>query len=210
MTRSKVRLLFLLSAAVPGFCLSSSQALSSRRGSARNRPFIRQRQHSLLAASKTTGSAPTTTVSEACLLNELSGPAPRTGGSRDLAGRTKAPRTLVYDLSNPATPESPQQSVITINNTHGQVYDLSVMAVGETRYVRAAFHLIIDRVDYVLRFGQSPTDGSSALEVTRISASQFHVKTGEQGDVVRMLRGNGPGEVLLGTVLPLDLTLTDQ
>ena len=129
----------------------------------------------------------------------------------DLAGRTKTPRSLVYDLSVPADATSPHLGVITVTNTHGQVYDLSTLDVGETTFVRAAFHLSIDRVTYVVRFGQSPTDGSSALEVTRLSATEFHVRTGGQGDIARFLRGNGPGEVLLGYYrMPLDLMLTNQ
>lgn len=129
----------------------------------------------------------------------------------DLAGRTKSPRRLVYDLSVPADANSVAVGVITASNTHGQVYDLSTIAVGQTTFVRASFHLSIDGVAHVVRFGQSPTDGSSALEVTRVSASEFHVRTGGQGDVARFLRGNGPGEVLLGRYnMPLDLRLTNQ
>ena len=75
------------------------------------------------------------------------------------ARRATEPRTLTYDLNNPSW-NSPPQGVITINDTHGQIYDLSTMAVNEVKYVRAAFHLIVNRVEYVLRFGQTPNDRS--------------------------------------------------
>jgi hypothetical protein len=125
------------------------------------------------------------------------------------ARRVSEPRTLTYDLTNSV--EGPPQGIITINDTHGQIYDLSNMANGEVKYVRAAFHLIVNRVEYVLRFGQMPGDGSSALEVTRVSSEEFHVRTSNQGDRARFLRGNGPGEVLLGIYsVPVDLKLMNQ
>ena len=125
------------------------------------------------------------------------------------ASRATQPRLLIYDLSVPYT--GPARGVISINDTHGQIYDLSDMAVGEVKYVRAAFHLMINRVEYVLRFGQTPGDGSSALQVTREANDAFHVRTSGQGDLARYLQGNGPGEVLIGVYhLPVDLMLTNQ
>ena len=139
----------------------------------------------------------------------VSGSGTTNGWAWDLDGRTKTPRSLVYDLRNPV--EGASEGVIVVSNTHGQIYDLSDMQVGEVRYVRAAFHLILNRVEYVLRYGQTAGDGSSPLEVTRIADGLFHVRTGSQGDLAQYLRGNGPGAVLLGIYsVPLDLTLTNQ
>jgi len=139
----------------------------------------------------------------------VSGSGTTNGWAWDLAGRSRTPRSLIYDLRNPI--EGVSQGVIALSNTHGQIYDLSDMQVGEVRHVRASFHLIINRVEYVLRYGQTADDGSSPLEVTRIADGTFHVRTGGQGDRARYLRGNGPGAVLLGIYsVPLDLTLTNQ
>lgn len=140
----------------------------------------------------------------------VSGSGTTNGWAWDLADRRSGTRrSLVYDLRNPI--EGVSQGVIELSNTHGQIYDLSDMQVGEVRYVRAAFHLIINRVDYVLRYGQTAGDGSSLLEVTHIADGTFHVRTGGQGDLARYLRGNGPSAVLVGIYsVPLDLTLSNQ
>ena len=140
----------------------------------------------------------------------VSGSGSTNGWAFDLAAsKSKTPRRMTYDLSNPFS--GPSQGVIVLNDTHGQIYDLSDMEAGEVRNVRAAFHLIINRVDHVLRFGQSAGDGSSPLTVTRLSQGVFDVRTGAQGDLARFLRGNGPGEVLIGIYhVPIVLELTNQ
>lgn len=140
----------------------------------------------------------------------VSGSGSTNGWAFDLAARrSTTPRTLIYDLTNPS--DGAARGLVEVNDTHGQVYDLSTMTVGEIRYVRAAFHLTVNRVDYVLRFGQTSGDGSSALEVERLSESAFHVRTGAEGDLARYLQGNGPGAILLGIYhVPVDLVLTNQ
>ena len=127
------------------------------------------------------------------------------------ARRTTDPRTLTYDLSHSVDAEAPSFGVVTVNDTHGQVYDLSTMAVGEVRAVRAAFHFFINGVEYVVRFGQTLDDGSSPLIATRVSATAFEVRTDGDSDVARLLRGNGPGAILLGTYhVPLHVLLANQ
>lgn len=140
----------------------------------------------------------------------VSGSGTTNGWAFDLnARRTSERRTLTYDLNNPF--DGPQFGVVVVNDTHGQVYDLSTMTVGEVRDVRAAFHLFIDRVEYVLRFGQTTGDGSAALKVTRLSNDTFHVTNVADSDLARFLRGNGPGAVQLGIYhVPIDLLLTNQ
>lgn len=140
----------------------------------------------------------------------VSGSGTTNGWAFDLnARRTSERRTLTYDLDNPLN--GPRFGAVVVNDTHGQVYDLSTMAVGEIRYVRAAFHFFIDRVEYVLRFGQTPGDGSAALKVTRLSTDTFHVTNVADDDLARFLRGNGSGAVLLGIYhVPIDLVLTNQ
>lgn len=140
----------------------------------------------------------------------VSGSGTTNGWAFDLnARRTSERRTLTYDLSNPF--DGPQFGAVVVNDTHGQVYDLSTMTVGEVRHVRAAFHLFIDRVEYVLRFGQTPGDGSAALKVTRLSNDAFRVTNVADDDLALFLQGNGPGAVLLGVYhVPIDLVLTNQ
>ncbi len=140
----------------------------------------------------------------------VSGSGTTNGWAFDLnARRTSERRTLTYDLNNPF--DGPPFGKVVVNDTHGQVYDLSTMTEGEVRYVRAAFHLFIDRVEYVLRFGQTPGDGSAALKVTRLSNDAFHVSNLADSDLARFLQGNGPGAVLLGIYhVPIDLLLTNQ
>lgn len=133
----------------------------------------------------------------------------------DLAAkRSRLTRSLVYDLTNPDPVLGGNDlGVITIHTTHGQIYDLAAISEGETTSVRASFHLIINRVEYVLRFGQTPGDGSAPLIATR-SGSSFWIRTDSEqpdGDLARYLQGNGPGEILLGYYhVPVDLTLTVQ
>ena len=127
------------------------------------------------------------------------------------ARRTSDPRTLTYDLSHPADSGGPSFGVVTLNDTHGQVYNLSTMAVGEVRTVRAAFHFFVNRVEYVVRFGQTPDDGSSPLIARRVSDTEFEVSTDGNGDLARLLQGNGPGAILLGIYhVPLYVQLTNQ
>ena len=127
------------------------------------------------------------------------------------ARRTSDPRTLTYDLSHPADGGGPSFGVVTVNDTHGQIYDLSTMAVGEVRAVRAAFHFFINRVEYVVRFGQTPDDGSSPLVATRVSDTAFEVRTDGDSNFARLLQGNGPGAILLGIYhVPLHVLLTNQ
>ncbi len=135
------------------------------------------------------------------------------GWAFDLAAkRTNSPRSLVYDLTQPdLVLGGTDREVLEVHDTHGQIYNLSTIPDGGTAYVRAAFHLIVDRVEYVLRFGQTPGDGSSALKVTRTGNSYWVRTDPNSGDIARFLQGNGPGETVLGYYhVPLDLTLTDQ
>lgn len=144
----------------------------------------------------------------------VSGSSTTNGWAWDLAAkRTSVPRTLTYDLTHPADGVSQPMGVLTEHDTHGQVYDLSTMSDGQTAYVRASFHIIINRVEYVVRFGQTPGDGSAPLKVTR-TGNQFWVRTDASdpnGDIARYVQGNGPGEVLVGLYhVPVDLTLSNQ
>ena len=125
------------------------------------------------------------------------------------ANKVPAPRSLTYNLTN-AIQGNPL-GVLTVVTNRVFIYDLSNMAIGEEKYVRASFHQIINRVEYVLRFGQTAGDGSSPLLATRVTDGQFHVRTAGQGTLARYLRGNGPGEVLLGIYnVPMELVLTNK
>jgi hypothetical protein len=134
------------------------------------------------------------------------------GWAWDLAARrTTNPRTLTYDLTHRADGSAQSFGVVTVNDTHGQVYDLSTMAISEARFVRASFHFFVNGVEYVLRFGQEAGDGSSPLKATRASSTGFDVKTDGPNDQALLFRGNGPGSILLGLYhVPLEVMLTNQ
>jgi hypothetical protein len=125
--------------------------------------------------------------------------------------RTRTPRSLIYDLTNPADETSPPFGVVEVHDTHGQTYDLSTIADGGEALVRASFHLVVEDTLYVVRFGQNPDDGSSPLRVTR-TGDTFWVRTDAgTGDVARLMLGNGPGEVLLGYYhVPFSVVLESQ
>ena len=129
------------------------------------------------------------------------------------AKRTKNPRSLVYDLTNPVDPAAAlfPYDVVEVHDTHGQIYDLSTIEDGGEAFVRASFHFVVDDTLYVVRFGQNPDDDSSPLRVTR-TGDEFWVRTdADTGDVARLMLGNGPGEVLLGYYhVPFSVVLESQ
>jgi len=134
------------------------------------------------------------------------------------AKRSRTPRSLVYNLTMPVDGAA-DFGIHSVNDTHGQVYNLSTIAAppggSADAFVHAAFHFFVDGTEYVVRFGRENGVCGSLLKVTRTADTDtFWVRTdpdNPDGDIACLMEGNGPGEVLLGYYhVPLSLQLESQ
>jgi hypothetical protein len=71
----------------------------------------------------------------------------------------------------------------TVSWARMQVWDIWTMQVGQTKLGTAYFRVILNGHEYKIRFAEEPNDGSSAVEITRISATEWRAKTLPGADI---------------------------
>jgi hypothetical protein len=116
---------------------------------------------------------------------------------------TSTPRTGYVDLSWPADSASP---VIGINPSatmfRAHVYDIYGMSVGATKYDRVYLRANVGGAEYRIRFGESASDGSSYVQFTRTSETEWVINTVDGADVAKVWRLSSSGKF---TVTPVGL-----